>query len=210
MLPVFGIYVIMLLPWSPLLWFPETSWLIYDKIYTPLYSKWMFKLAGDILVMIGIVIFLVACLQLLVKRKQGVVTNGLYSFVRHPQLLGIMLATFGWTLQAMRPIAVIAWITLVYGYLLMAYSEESYLKKRCQDDYLSYKQRVPFILPFLSPNISKLSPIKMPKSRLKKIIFLFCLYLLIVAMATIILKQCSYAYPEDLYCQVITIILRKC
>jgi len=101
----------------------------------------------------GIAIFVVALIQLL--RGKKLVTSGLYSVVRHPQYLGIILATLGLTLMESRSdsgtklISLIAWTLLIVAYVWLAYREESSLQEKYGTEFLAYKKKVPFILPLI-------------------------------------------------------------
>lgn len=102
---------------------------------------------GFLLFLSGIAIFVVALIQLL--RGKKLVTSGLYSVVRHPQYLGIILATLGLTLleKDVRLISPIAWTLLIVAYVWLAYREESNLQEKYGEEFQAYKKKVPFILP---------------------------------------------------------------
>ena len=87
-------------------------------------------------------------------RGRKLVTSGLYSVVRHPQYLGIILATLGLTLESSagggtRLISLIAWTLLIVAYVWLAYREESSLQEKYGTEFLAYKKKVPFILPLI-------------------------------------------------------------
>ena len=189
-----GIFAFLYFPWNPLVWLSETRWLVTHLIFIPYYLRWLkdvVETLSTVFVVVGLAIFLIAFWQL-TKRKTEFLTTGLYSVVRHPQYLGIMLSTLGFTLRSWKPMAVIAWLTLAFGYLLLASSEEKRLQEKHGAKFLSYKQRVPFILPLLPPGPLNQLPSIMPKSRLKRHVFLLCIYLLMVILAAMILKPYVY------------------
>jgi hypothetical protein len=151
---------------------------------------------GLFLFLVGLGVFAVAFIQQL--KGKGLVTSGLYSVVRHPQYLGLILTTLGFTL-AFAPylMSVIAWITLILGYILLADKEEADLERKYGEKFLSYKRRVPFILPLFSSlykytSKGTLEP-WMPTSKLKRYTFLLCIYLLTVTLTIIILRAYSIA-----------------
>jgi len=185
--------------------FSETKWLV-ESYLLPYGRLWaVLGAIGIVLIVVGIVMFLAAYLHYLSRRKAGVVKTGLYSVVRHPQYLGIILATFGlflfrrptdaWpsplpgTFVHWMPMEIIAWLTLVFLYVLLANSEEKYLQRKHGEDFLSYKREVPFILPILPPNVSEWLPIKVPTSGSGRVIFLLSIYLSMVIITAIILKS---------------------
>jgi hypothetical protein len=77
------------------------------------------------------------------------VTTGPYAVVRHPQYLGIFLGLTGFTLLGARPIAVLAWVTAVCTYLALMIHEEGENERRFGQRYRDYRERVPFIIPFV-------------------------------------------------------------
>lgn len=191
MIAPIGVEWLLLSPWSPFYWFWETRWLVFNMISIPnFYGINLNPILGWTLFAVGFFIFLVAFIQFLTKRKKGFVTTELYSKVRHPQYLGIILATLGFTFTGERPMAWIAWLNLTFLYLLLANSEEKILQKKYGEKLQTYKQQVPFILPLLSPSVSKRVPI--PKSKLKKYLILLIVYISTMTIAWLLLKQFSY------------------
>jgi len=186
-----GVEWVLLSPWNPFYSFYETRWLVFNKISIPnLYDINLNTLVGWSLFAIGVFIFSVAAFQFFIKRKKGFVTAGLYSKVRHPQYLGIIIATLGFTFTSERPMAWIAWVNLTFLYLLLAKGEEKILEKNYRGEIQMYKQNVPFILPFLPSNITGKLPT--PKSKLRKWLILLLIYLATMTIAWLILKQFSY------------------
>lgn len=108
-----------------------------------------FFLIGLCLSLVGYTVFIAAFTQFL-KRK-GLLISGLYSIVRHPQYLGIVLAAFGFTLLQynMRLMTLISWIILVLAYVWLAEKEEIGLQEKFGEAFLDYKSRVPFFMPSL-------------------------------------------------------------
>lgn len=98
----------------------------------------------------GLAIFVAALAQLL-KMRGRLVTSGLYAVVRHPQYLGLILATWGLSAMCVRyvpqPDVIGAWPIQAAGYVLLAGCEERWLLEECGDAYRKYKEEVPFIFP---------------------------------------------------------------
>jgi protein-S-isoprenylcysteine O-methyltransferase Ste14 len=194
MIAPIGAEWLLLSPWSPFYRFWETRWLVFTMVSIPnFYNINPNPIIGWGVFAVGFSIFLVAAIQFFIKRKKGFVKTGLYSKVRHPQYLGIILATLGFTFTSERPMAWIAWLNLVFLYLLLASAEEKILQKKYGEEIQRYKQQTSFILPLLSPSVSKRLPI--PKSKFKGYVFLLLIYLATIILAWIILKQFSYI-PE--------------
>lgn len=190
MIAPIGVEWLLLSPWSPFHWFWETRWLVFTMVSIPnFHSINPNPIIGWTLFAAGLSIFLAAFIQFFTKRKEEFVTTGLYSKVRHPQYLGIILATLGFTFVSERPMAWISWLNLVFLYLLLASYEEKNLEERYEEEFQRYRQQVPLILP-LSLNISKRLPT--PKSKLERYTLMTFTYLTTMILAWIVLKQFSY------------------
>jgi protein-S-isoprenylcysteine O-methyltransferase Ste14 len=109
-----------------------------------------FRSLGTCLLLGGTGIFIASLAQLL-RGRDLLVSTSLYSLVRHPQYLGIALATLGLTFMGERlnPVSVMSWVTLVFTYVFLAYREERVLQKRFGSGFRTYERCVPFMLPFL-------------------------------------------------------------
>ena len=90
--------------------------------------------------------------------KEGLVKHGPYSWVRHPQHLGIllMLFLFAFPLEtsysrllfpATRPGDLVSMCSVVFLLILVADLEDYWLAKEYGDSYVQYQQNTPFILP---------------------------------------------------------------
>jgi len=192
MIAPIGVEWLLLSPWSPFYRFWETRWLVFNMIGFPNFNGINPNpILGWTLFAIGLCIFLVAFIQFFTKRKKGFVATGLYSKIRHPQYLGIILATLGFTFTSERPMAWIAWLNLTFLYLLLASGEEKILEKKYGEKIQAYMQQVPFIIPLSSHSFTKRLPI--PKSRLTKYLILLFLYITTMAVAWIALKEFSYS-----------------
>jgi protein-S-isoprenylcysteine O-methyltransferase Ste14 len=108
---------------------------------------------GYMLIAIGLLLYSLSLYQLLshTGRRRELLTKGLYGVIRHPQYFGILLWTFGFAVLGWRLINYLMWLTLCYSYLLLAEYEEVELEKTFGQDYLQYKSRVPFIIPYPKP-----------------------------------------------------------
>jgi protein-S-isoprenylcysteine O-methyltransferase Ste14 len=96
------------------------------------------------------------------KKSAGLVTTGPYRFVRHPQYFSIIVFTtivtyqsvwilqntfgIGW-LSAEQTIAL--WIAMLVAYAVIASIEELHLNEVYGSDWIEYKNRVGFLLPFV-------------------------------------------------------------
>lgn len=125
--------------WSSLLGMGETGMLIS-------------MVMGYALLFIGIGIFFQGWRQLhRARQEKRLVTDGLYSLVRHPQYTGLFIGIFGE--------GVVHWPTLfsvglfpviVFAYVMLARSEERRVLMEFGDEYRSYQKRVPAFIPLRS------------------------------------------------------------
>ncbi|MBM3891439.1 MAG: isoprenylcysteine carboxylmethyltransferase family protein, partial [Verrucomicrobia bacterium] len=160
LLKVVGFFVIlepiwMLLPFAGFLYgsvlrietlarYPATAWLTH--FVCPVLS---FGWTGPILVVVGSVIFLVGASQIYWAkfRRSGLVTRGLYRFVRHPQYVALTLFGVGILLTWGRAIMFIAFFAMMFLYYYLARSEERNCLRLFGEAYERYRQRTSFILP---------------------------------------------------------------
>lgn len=192
-LPV-GAYAILAWPWTILKdlsdpFHPGESlyWLTYaikieeENILFPSLFRW--GIIDLTLLTIGLVIFLVSFIFWLInlKRGGGLITNGIYRFVRHPQYLGIILFTLGITIRSLRPISLIAWITLLTGYLILASLEEKSLLEIYGQKYNEYSKRTAFIIPYLKFNIPEWLSVRKPY---RYMIFIIAWVILVITIIT--------------------------
>lgn len=106
-------------------------------------------IAGYLLLFVGFGIFLKGWKELYsAHQKDRIATDGLYSFVRHPQYTGLFLGLFGE--------GVVHWPTLfsvglfpiiVLAYTLLARKEEQKVIKQFGEEYIEYKRHVPMFIP---------------------------------------------------------------
>lgn len=111
---------------------------------------------------IGLLILAYSIAYLRIKKKGGLVTSGPYGLVRHPQYLGMILSTLGFTgwsvwilnntfgmgfLSPSQTVGV--WFIELFAYILLAVIEEQHLSRKYGESFKSYKSRVPFFIPFL-------------------------------------------------------------
>jgi len=79
---------------------------------------------------------------------QGLITTGPFRYCRNPMTLGTILAYLGMTIAAATVVGVA--LVLALGSLLITYLkkvEDKELAERFGEQYLEYKERVPFIVP---------------------------------------------------------------
>jgi protein-S-isoprenylcysteine O-methyltransferase Ste14 len=77
------------------------------------------------------------------------VTEGVYSMVRHPQYTGFILMSLGLLVHWATLPLLIMWPLLVLQYYRLARREETEMVAQFGDEYMEYMERVPMFLPRL-------------------------------------------------------------
>jgi protein-S-isoprenylcysteine O-methyltransferase Ste14 len=121
------------------------------------------NIPGWTIAIFGFFLFLIAFTSML-KKKNGLLTSGLYGKVRHPQYLGFIVMTWGisavsiiwkwgspFTPHPYLPYFFCNWIAISLAYVGLAFLEERYLLKKHPQEYNEYKEKVPFLFPVPHP-----------------------------------------------------------
>jgi protein-S-isoprenylcysteine O-methyltransferase Ste14 len=85
------------------------------------------------------------------RGQGGLVTDGVYGWVRHPQYAGLFLITVGMLVQWPTIITVATWPILLAVYYRLARREEREAEARFGEAYQAYRARVPMFVPRLRP-----------------------------------------------------------
>lgn len=80
-------------------------------------------------------------------KKEKLVSDGIYSIIRHPQYLGLIIVVTALLIQWPTIITAAMWPILTFAYYRQAKKEEKDLKKRFGKEYYQYRQRVPMLIP---------------------------------------------------------------
>jgi len=80
-------------------------------------------------------------------KGEKLITEGVYSRVRHPQYSGLFLITVGFLIQWPTLITLIMWLILIFAYYKLAMREEKDLEKQFGEEFLDYKKKVPAFTP---------------------------------------------------------------
>jgi protein-S-isoprenylcysteine O-methyltransferase Ste14 len=80
-------------------------------------------------------------------KTQKFKTNYLYKMIRHPMMLGFLIA-FWATPEMSAGHLLFALITTLYIFIAVKYLEEKDLRKSIGADYDDYKKKVPMLIPF--------------------------------------------------------------
>ena len=136
--------------------FQDPNILLYDL-------RFLIRAQGFYVVLFGLILYIYNLIYQLSHRGQ-LLTKGPYRLMRHPQYLAFIIMTLGMTVvvfqtspifevsvpyQSRFSILFIIWIAEVLAYILIAKIEEIALKAKYGDEFLEYKNKVAFIIPFL-------------------------------------------------------------
>ncbi|MEM1587251.1 MAG: methyltransferase [Candidatus Bathyarchaeia archaeon] len=191
-----GVYAVLTGPWLILKDIPDPfhhgeslHWLTHvfifnkDNIFFPTFFRW--GLIDSLLLAAGLVIFLTSFISWLInlRRGGGLITNGVYRFSRHPQYLGMMLLSLGITIRSLRPISLIAWITLLIGYLVLASLEERGLLRVYGRGYEEYAKRTAFMIPNLRFNVPRHLSVEKP-FRYVLLVAIWAVLIIIIVIGT--------------------------
>lgn len=87
--------------------------------------------------------------------RGGLVTDGLYKYVRHPQYSGLFLAMIGMLIQWPTMITALMFPVLIYVYYKLSKREENEVLKIYGDEYRNYMERTPMFVPGMKNIIRK-------------------------------------------------------
>lgn len=104
---------------------------------------------GPVLFGLGLAVFFVCAFQVYAAKllRKGVVSGGLYAWIRHPQYLGLGIAGLGLLLYWPRFIILALYLTMLFVYYLLARNEEWRMEKKFGDSYRNYKAQISMFLP---------------------------------------------------------------
>jgi len=82
-------------------------------------------------------------------KQPGLITSGVYSRVRHPMYLGILLSCLGFFFISPSLLSFGVWITFFILYDRMTAYEERDLIRKLGEEYIAYQKRVPKWFPHI-------------------------------------------------------------
>lgn len=144
------------------------------------------NIIGGALFIIGFLAFCVTAGQVYFYKitRKGVVTGGVYRFIRHPQYTFLALCSFGLLLLWPRFIVIIPFIAMLFAYYFLAKLEEKECENKFGNSYLEYKNKTSMFLPFHIGFENKL--LKLPQSGFKRVFAIFIFYCFSVVVAIVL------------------------
>jgi protein-S-isoprenylcysteine O-methyltransferase Ste14 len=104
-------------------------------------------IAGTWLTLSGIVLVIFGWRK--IHKSEGLVTDGIYRYIRHPQYVGLFLIIFGWLLHWPTLLTLVISPILVFLYYRLAVSEESALTQHFGEAFEIYRRQTPRFFPRL-------------------------------------------------------------
>ncbi len=127
---------------SPLVEIP-----VLAREYRRMFDAWHPEAVGTALSLLGLLLIALGWRQ--IHGARGLVTTGLYRYMRHPQYTGILLFTLGWLVHWPSLVTLVLWPFLAAAYVWLARQEEREAVAEFGDAYLEYARRTKRFIPFL-------------------------------------------------------------
>jgi len=133
--------------------YPATRWLssffLPHMVIPPGAFLQTIRVAGSVLFVGGLLVFIMCALQIYIAKftKKGAVLKGLYSYIRHPQYLGLALCGIGLSILWPRFLVAVLWLAMILIYYFLARDEERRMLKAYGDEYGNYMKRTGMFLP---------------------------------------------------------------
>ena len=118
------------------------------------FSKtWPTRAVGVWMTLIGMLLVFFGWMK--IHKSRGLVTGGIYRYIRHPQYTGIFLIITGWMFRWINPTILLMYPILLILYYKLARKEERQVLKEYGDAYLKYKEKTPMLFPIKLPSRRK-------------------------------------------------------
>lgn len=164
---------------------PALSWLV--GVFLPHYAQTSSDLLnlhtwiGLILAIIGFSAFCIGAGQVYYHKlaKKGVVTGGVYNYIRHPQYVSLLVCSFGMLLLWPRYIVLVSFITVLFAYYFLARAEERECAEKYGQSYIDYQSKTGMFLPHLVSTGGRLP--SLPRSGPARYLAILSLYLVVVS-----------------------------
>ncbi len=92
---------------------------------------------SSVMILVGLALIILGWRK--IHKAEGLVTDGIYRYSRHPQYLGILLITSAFIIQWPTILTVIMWPILVTMYIRLAQKEEKEMEEKFGEGFRKYK-----------------------------------------------------------------------
>jgi protein-S-isoprenylcysteine O-methyltransferase Ste14 len=124
------------------------GWLNNPRIF-----GWTGAVIGAWLTLLGMILVVIGWHQ--IHRAKGLVTTGIYKYIRHPQYTGFFLIITGWILHWETTLTLLMYPVLTIMYFLLARREDMELKNGFGAEYEIYRKSTPMFFPKLKSVLIK-------------------------------------------------------
>jgi len=156
----------------------------------------------------GIVIFFSAALPLYYRkfRRKGLVTGGLYNYVRHPQYFGLAMWGLGLLLFWPRFLILLAYVVMLFLYYFLAKNEES---RFASGDYEPYRQSTGMFFPRIKCFTLNFRPLGFIENSKLRIGMVFILAMGLSIVAGFVLRNFTLSQLPQIYSKNMRVISVK-
>jgi protein-S-isoprenylcysteine O-methyltransferase Ste14 len=132
---------------------PATRWLsaffLPHMVIPPDAFLKSLRVAGSVLFVGGLAVFVFCALQIYAAKflKRGAVLKGLYSYIRHPQYLGLAICGIGLSILWPRFLVAVLWLAMILIYYFLSRDEEKRMLRAHRADYEAYMKNTGMFLP---------------------------------------------------------------
>jgi len=156
------------------------------------------EVIGVILAVGGFLAFCIGACQVYYAKiaKKGVVTGGIYNYVRHPQYISFMICSLGLLFLWPRFICAVMFVTMIFAYYLLAKIEERECTAKFGESYVEYMGRTHMFFPF---SIKLFERLHLPKKTSKKVITLLVVYMASLLVILGLAKELQTLSIDSLY-----------
>ena len=133
---------------------PLVVFLLSPLVDVPILARPYFQAFGDWPPRVGTAVsifglLLVAMGWVKIHRAEGLVTTGIYRYMRHPQYTGILLFALGWILHYPTLVTLLLWPVLVVAYVWLARQEEKQALEDFGEAYEQYARATKRFIPYV-------------------------------------------------------------
>jgi len=167
-----------------------TAFFLPHMVVPPNEALTVIRILGSVFFVGGMLIFLVCAGQVYIGKvlKKGVATKGFYTFIRHPQYLGLGLGALGLAIMWPRFLTLTLFAVMLFLYYLLAKDEERRMTNRFGESYVVYMDRTGMFLPRFIEKVLTRNSKSQKRLGFGKAILIFAALLVVVIGSGFILR----------------------
>ncbi len=122
-------------------------WLVLLGLADSQVAMTVLHIVTNVMIFYGLYIMQNGWILIHAVKGNHLVTEGVYSHVRHPQYSGLFLITLGFLIQWPSLLTIVMWPILMWSYYRLAMKEEKDVEKIFGKQYGEYREKVPAFIP---------------------------------------------------------------